>query len=528
LERPPAADSAFRRRRGQLGVHWGRILRNMFSNSASYLITAIIGFALAPFIVHSLGNTGYGLWTLVLALTGYFGLLDLGIRSSVGRFVARYVALGDEENVNRTVSTAFVMLSVASVIALVTTWVVVQFFFERFKVEPQYVESGKTALLLTGLNMACILPLGVFSAVLIAIERFDIVSGVTMSMELLRAALVVAVLKLGYGLVGLACIVLFVTIAQYSIAGIVAKWMHEPLRFGLRYVDRRTARELWNFGVFRFIWIVANQLIFYSASVVIGIFLNAAAITYFAIAASLINYGRNIVSVLTDTFAPSATRMDARNDLSGLRNLMIVATRTALLVSLPLCVGYVLLGTQFITLWMGPAYATSAAFLTILAIAQFASMPQYVPALILAGMARHRSLAYLALVEGVANITLSVILVQRYGLVGVAWATVIPNLVFSAVAIPWYTLRILDLSWREFIVRAWIRPVLCSGVAAAVGYFVFPLSGKLTWAAFIAEALIVCGVFGVLACFICFDAVERGMVVNKLNSMLNREAVHEA
>jgi O-antigen/teichoic acid export membrane protein len=509
-------------------MHWGRILRNMFSNSASYLVTAVIGFALAPFIVHSLGNTGYGLWTLVLALTGYFGLLDLGIRSSVGRFVARYVALGDEENVNRTVSTAFVMLSAASCVALLTTWVVVQFFFDSFKVEPQYAASGKTALLVTGLNMACILPLGVFSAVLIAIERFDIVSGITLTMELLRAALVVTVLKSGYGLTGLAFVVLFVTIAQYSVAGIVAKTMHKPLRLRWQYVDSRTARDLWNFGIFRFIWIVANQLIFYSASVVIGIYVNAAAITYFAIAASLINYGRNIVSVLTDTFAPSATRMDAQQDLAGLRNLMVVGTRTALLVSLPLCVGYILLGKPFIALWMGPAYASSAVFLTVLAIAQFVSMPQYVPALILAGMARHRALAYLSLVEGVANVALSVILVQRYGLIGVAWATVIPNLVFSAVTVPWYTIRILNLSWREYIVRAWLRPVLCAAIAAVIGFVVLPLPGKLTWASFVVEALIVCGGFAASACFICFDGVQRAMVLEKLTSMFNREAVHEA
>ena len=84
------------------------ILRNILSNWTSYLVTAAVGFLLAPVVVHSLGNTGYGLWTLVLSMTGYFGLLDLGIRSSVGRFVTRYLALNDEESVNRTVSTAFV------------------------------------------------------------------------------------------------------------------------------------------------------------------------------------------------------------------------------------------------------------------------------------------------------------------------------------------------------------------------------------------------------------------------------------
>ena len=76
-----------------------RVLRNIFSNWTGYFVTVVVGFFLAPFVLHHLGNTGYGVWTLVLSLTGYFGLLDLGIRSSVGRFVARYVALADEDQV---------------------------------------------------------------------------------------------------------------------------------------------------------------------------------------------------------------------------------------------------------------------------------------------------------------------------------------------------------------------------------------------------------------------------------------------
>src|ERR1044071_6577994 len=131
-------------------LSWGRIFRNVCSNWASYLTTAVAGFILTPFILHSLGNTGYGLWTLILSLTGYFGLLDLGIRSSVGRFVGRHVALNDEENVNRTVSSAFAILGSGGTLALLGTAIVAQFFFGAFHVEPQYDSAGRAALLITG------------------------------------------------------------------------------------------------------------------------------------------------------------------------------------------------------------------------------------------------------------------------------------------------------------------------------------------------------------------------------------------
>ena len=59
-------------------VSWKTVFRNVVANWASYVVTAVVGFLLAPLLLHRLGNTGYGLWTLVLSLTGYFGLLDLG------------------------------------------------------------------------------------------------------------------------------------------------------------------------------------------------------------------------------------------------------------------------------------------------------------------------------------------------------------------------------------------------------------------------------------------------------------------
>ena len=492
-------------------MHWGRILRNIFSSWTSYLVTMVVGFLLAPVVVHSLGNTGYGLWTLVLSITGYFGLLDLGIRSSVGRFVARHLALNDARNVNRTASTAFLILGGGGVLAFLSTLGVAVFFFDSFRIEPQYASAGRTALLITGLNISLLLPLGVFSSVLYGLERYDVVSGVTISAELARAALVVWFLQHGYGLVALAVIALAITLVQYSAMGLFAKALYRPLKLDVHAVDWIGCRDLFGFSIYRFFWLVANQLIFYTDAVVIGIFLGAAAITPYAIAGSLINYGRNVVSLFTDTLYPSAARMDAKDDLAGLQRLLILATRMALLVTLPLCLGFLFLGRQFITLWMGPAYADSAVLLMVLAIPQFGSMSQYGSVLVLTGMARHRALAYFALAEGVVNVTLSVILVQQMGLIGVAWGTVIPHLICTTVVVPLYTLRVLKMNMTEYLVKAYVRPVLCAVPVAALGYS-FSMLETTSWLRLTAEALSMCGVFGVMSYFLCLYSDQRAAV----------------
>jgi O-antigen/teichoic acid export membrane protein len=509
-------------------VHWRTIVRSVCSNWAAYFVTAVVGFVLAPKVVHALGDTGYGLWTLILSLTGYFGLLDLGIRSSVGRFVARHAALGDPREVNKTISTAFVLLSFGSLLTLVATAAAAIFFFDAFNIEPQYRDSARIALIITGINIALVLPLGVFSSVLVGLDRFDIVSGVSIVLELMRAVAMLGALKAGYGIIGLSTITLLLTIGGYVTYIVFAIFVYPTLRLALDLANVATLKELFGFGIWRFTSVVANQLIFYSDSVVIGLFLGAGSITRFAIAGTLVNYGRTIVSLLTDTFYPAATRLDAKNDMHGLRDLFVVATRVTLLIAFPLCFVLLFLSRQFVTLWMGPDYANASTFVVLLTIPQFTSMPQYVSALVLAGMARHRFLAKVAAAEGVLNVLLSVILVQKMGLIGVAWGTVIPHILSSGIIIPWYTLGVLNMSAREYFVRAWLRPLVAAVPAAALAWIFSARIEPVTWSLFFAEAAAIGTVVVGPGAYLCLSADQRTRIIGWAFSKWRRKRVKVA
>jgi O-antigen/teichoic acid export membrane protein len=78
-----------------------RPIRNVLSNWSVFLFSAVANFFVAPFIVHSLGDSGYGAWVLLGSLVGYLGLLDLGVRGAVMRFVSRLHAAGDHEGAGR-------------------------------------------------------------------------------------------------------------------------------------------------------------------------------------------------------------------------------------------------------------------------------------------------------------------------------------------------------------------------------------------------------------------------------------------
>jgi O-antigen/teichoic acid export membrane protein len=500
------------------GVRAGVILRNIFSNWVGYVVTIGVGFFLSPFIVHRLGTTGYGVWTLVVSVTGYFGVLDLGLRQSVGRFVSRYVALNDSENVNRTLATALAMLGGAGFLAVIAT-VAMYFNFGVFKVEHHLETVARGALLIAGVNVSLVLPFAVFSSILLALDRFDVINAITVLGALTRAALVVLALRAGFGLIHLALVTMAVSTLEYTVMAICAKRLYPALRLRLHHVSAATARQLFGFGIYRFIWIIANQLIFYTDSVVIGLFLSTASITYYAIAGSLINYGRNIVSLASDAFYPSATRLDSKEDIAGLRNLLIAGTNVAMFIGLPICLGFLFFGRQFITLWMGKDYAVSASYLAVLTIPQFTSVAQYITALVLVGMARHKFLAQVVLIEGVANLILSVVLIRKMGLVGVAWGTAIPHLITTGFVIPMYILRTLRLSPAEYIWKGYVRPVLCAVPMAGLCYLLARWVERPSWLVFGAEVAAVVVVFGVLNYFISLTDEQREMIRGKVLSL---------
>src|SRR5260370_41004556 len=68
------------------------ILKNVGSSWFSLGLNILAGLFLSPYILHRLGDAAFGLWVLVFSITGYYGLFDLGIRSSIVRYVASYSA----------------------------------------------------------------------------------------------------------------------------------------------------------------------------------------------------------------------------------------------------------------------------------------------------------------------------------------------------------------------------------------------------------------------------------------------------
>src|SRR5262249_43986836 len=95
--------------------------------------------------------------------------------------------------------------------------------------------------------------------------------------------------------------------------------------------------------------------------------------------------------------------------------------------------------------------------LTIGMLAHFMEMPAHT---VLLGICKHRVVAFLTLIQGLANIILSIVLVRRLGVIGVALGTMIPMVLLTGVALAVYFRTYLKLSLLDYLRRSCVSPLL--------------------------------------------------------------------
>ncbi len=164
------------------------LLRNVLSNWVALGANLLIAFFLSPFLVRSLGPDMYGLWVLVLSITGYMGLLDSGLKISIVRFVSQAQAGGDSGAVNRVLGTSLVIYGVATAAALLLTMIMAGQVERWFRIPPDALDEARHVFVLGGVTVALTLLMSVFGGLLAGLQRYDEINKVNVAVLLVRSA----------------------------------------------------------------------------------------------------------------------------------------------------------------------------------------------------------------------------------------------------------------------------------------------------------------------------------------------------
>ena len=441
------------------------------TNWFAFAATLAVSFFLTPYLIDSLGKARYDVWCVVESVLAYFTLLDMGVAACLVRYVAKHHVTADREGLNRLASSCLAVFVLAGCAAMVLGLPVLFAMSDRLDAKAGGTGDVLPFMLLMLANLAMSLPLSVFPSILDGLERYPEKSLVRVIFLLIRTAGIVVVVNTQSGLMPLGIVYTVVTFAEnVTFAGLCFRYL-PGLKFAWVHVDRATLKEVRGYSTDAFLAMLAGRITVQTGAILVGLFLPAGQVTYFATAARLVEYAKTLLRTITATLTPGVSAMEARGDHAGIAKLFLHGTRWMLYLVLPVNIGLWCFGKAFLAKWVGPDFVDgSFPTVAILALTLSLGVAQSVASRILYGLGKLKLFARVALIEAVLNIALTAALILPFGVEGVAVAVAVPNVLFCLFVLA-YTMRTLNVTARDYLL-VWVRPVLVS---------VIPLTVWLLW-----------------------------------------------
>ncbi|HEY6329215.1 MAG TPA: oligosaccharide flippase family protein [Blastocatellia bacterium] len=485
-----------------------RIVGNVLMNWLAFAVTLLSGFVMSPFLIRHLGDSVYGVWVLIGSLSGYLGLLDFGVTTSIVKYTAEHRARQDWDAMNRVMSGGLAIYSIAGLISLGVS-VGVAFRFNNIFSTPITNNTAAAVVLLAGLNLAVTFPATVFVGFVRGHQRYDLDAAITSLTVVARSALLVILVFRGHGILAVAAVSFVFDMTRLAYLAYSAYRLNPRLRIAWEYVERPGLKRLFSYSFFAFLIVVGRQLLFFTDSIVIGLFLTTALVTYYFVANRLVMYLRLLVAEMVGVLMPRTSELGATDDQAGIEELLVISTKYMLMIALPVAGVFFIMGRTFIALWMGPGYSSSAPILSILTIAMLAHFMEMPAHTVLLGLCKHRIVALFTFSQSLANLGLSIFLVRRIGLMGVALGTMIPMIISTAVALIVYFKGFLNLSLADYLRRSCALPVVIQAPFLASLLLLFRYRPPQSLVMFFAEIGVALVPYAAAALIVCISRSER-------------------
>lgn len=447
------------------------MLRSVGSNWVLTLVSIAATYVLTPFIIHNLGREGYGTWALITSMTGYIGLLGLGVPMASVRYLAQHVAEGDSRKLNETLTSCvglYLMVGSGSVVV----GMALNALFALYEIPKMFEAEAHLAFGVMVLHVSAgfisLLP----EAIMFAHHDFVVRNLIRIGGVLLRLGLIVGLLRLDSSLVVLALIQIACLGFDFCVSWLVIRRRYAGVRVSRADFKWGTVRRIFSFSLYVLLLNAGARLVFETDAMVIGAFLGVGPIPFYAVANSLIIYLMDFMTAIAAVVSPMATKLNTEGRVADLRQMFLKWSKLAFSVTIMVGLFLIVLGPRFIGWWIDPSFEGGAGeVLQILMLSSLVFLPVRGVAMpVLVGMGKPKTPTIAFIATGLVNLGLSMLLVGPLGLPGVALGTAIPNVLFALV--------VLVVACRELgiAVPSYVRYVVPRAALGAL-----PVLGLLLW-----------------------------------------------
>ena len=273
-------------------------------------LNSLVGLLYTPYMLRMMGQSEYGLYSLVASVIAYLTIMDFGFGNAIIRYTAKFRAEGRQQEQYAMFGMFLILYSVIGILAfgagLGLYFNVEALFGDTMTVVE--VERAKVLMIILIFNLAVTFPLSIFGAVVTAYEDFIFQKVVQIVRILLNTVVMICLLKMGYRAVAMV-----VVQTLFNLVTLLLNYYYCRRKIGIRIVFGRFRwgflREVTVYSFWIFLNAIMDRIYWGTGQFVLGATVGTAAVAVFAVAIYLKDMYYSFSTSISGVFLPKVTAM---------------------------------------------------------------------------------------------------------------------------------------------------------------------------------------------------------------------------
>lgn len=383
----------------------------------SIAVNIISGILYTPWMINSIGRENFGLFTLANSVITLF-VFDFGLSSAVTRFIARYLAEGRQDKANNCLGLVYRLYFVLDIILFLVLLSVFFFIPQIYReLTPEEIEKFKIVYAIAATYSVLSFPFIPVNGVLSAHEKFIQLKLCDVFHKLFIVGSMSVCLILGFGLFALV-LVNAVSGILTIVLKLICIYKYSPQKISWHYFDKLEFKNIASYSGWVTVISLAQRCIFSLAPSILGIFSGSTAIAILGIAITLEAYVFTFANAINGMFLPKVARL-VTNERGNVLPLMIKIGRIQIFIVGLVVFGFLDLGRDFITLWVGKSFEESYICAALIILPSFFHLPQIIGNEAIYASNKVKKLAIVFIIMAITNLAGAFALAPLCGASGV-------------------------------------------------------------------------------------------------------------
>lgn len=450
------------------------LFRNTLTSYINLSWRMITTIFITRIVLFGLGDSLYGYWALLWTIFGYALLLDFGFGASVQKYTAEATVSKDFKKFNEMIAAVVSSYFIMSIFIIIFTLVGAFYLEDIFSLSHMKdIVYCKKVFIIFGVGIALVFPSGAISEILMGLKRTDLKNYVLIITYTINIVGIFLIFKFEYSIMTLTIFTVSVNAAANLIMYFILKKLLPEFKFSLKYFKFRAIKEIGSFSFFSYLLTIATLIIYRTDKMVLGIMVGMNAVAIYQLGTRISEIMEQFSSQFQNSLPAIAASLHKAGDKEKMKWILLKSIRLTVFIGIGFFIILFLQTRQILNIWLkiqnkDAILIAYIMLISVLLIILFRSTS--FKFLQMAG--KHKVLAVIMVVESIINIVLSIILVRKLGVVGVAIGTLVPNIIISL-----FFVFPLFAKFSEFSVFYYIKKVYIPAAVITVPSIVILLYG---------------------------------------------------